>query len=249
MQRRYRLANLRRTQYQLAKPAVRPRSITAPAPAIGEVRRTALPDTFDGIRFEVGRMAQYVQEARSDKVVIDCARMVAAQWGRMVEDLSAREGNPISAHNSKVIALEGIDLWCRAHFGFQEDGANVEVIQTPSRMIRTIGLGREVLERFMEPFYQALERSDGSFDRKAHRPVQVVAGDCDEASTLVCAMAAAINITPVAFRFGGTGGTLHHVWARAFADGEWYDSDVTEPEFKLGDVSAFEHYEEYEIPL
>ncbi len=145
---------------------------------MNEVRRTALPDTFDGIRWEVGRMAQYVQEARSDKVVIDCARLAASHWAKMVEEISAREGNPVSAHNSKVIALEGIDIWCRQHFCFQDDGTSVEVIQTPARMSRMTRVGKDILKHFIEPFYRAFEKGDRAFDRRSYEPPALFVGDC-----------------------------------------------------------------------
>lgn len=225
------------------------RALSEPSPVINEVRRTALPDTFEGIRFEIGRMSKYVQEARGDAVVIDCARLAASHWAKMVEEMSARQGNPVSTHNSKAIALEGIDLWCRQHFCYQNDGTNVEVIQTPRRMANMTKIPKDVLKHFIEPFYRAFEQSDPSFYRGSYSPPPLFVGDCDEAAIMVCSMAAALDITPVSFRFGGGGGTLHHVWARIFADGEWYDSDVTEPEYKLGQTSQFDHYESYEIPL
>jgi hypothetical protein len=74
-------------------------------------------------------------------------------------------------------------------------------------------------------------------------------GDCDEAATIFCSLCACMEIAPVRFRFGGNDGTLHHVWSRVQADGNWYDSDLTEPGFKLGDFSRFQAYEEVEIPL
>ncbi len=225
------------------------RAISAPSPKANEVRRTALPDDFGGIRYEVGRMAKFVSEARGDAVVIDCARLASSHWGRMVEEISAREGSPVSAHNSKAIALEGIDLWCREVFRYQNDGANVEVIQTPRRMVNMTRAPKDILKAFIEPFYRAFERNDPSFQRRSYAAPPMVVGDCDEAATLVCALAAAIDITPVTFRFGGSDGTLHHVWARIHADDEWYDSDITEPDFRLGEASPFEHYESYEIPL
>ncbi len=225
------------------------RAISAPSPKANEVRRTALPDDFSGIRYEVGRMAKFVSDARGDAVVIDCARLAVAHWGRMVEEMSARAGNPVSAHNSKAIALEGIDIWCRGVFCYQNDGANVEVIQTSKRMVKMTRTPKDILRNFIEPFYRAFERDDPSFQRRSYNPPPIVVGDCDEAATLVCALAAAIDITPVTFRFGGSGGTLHHVWARIHADDEWYDSDITEPDFQLGDASPFDHYESYEIPL
>ncbi len=224
------------------------RAISAPVPGPNEVRRTALPDDFGGIRFEVGRMAKYVSDARGDAVVIDCARLAVSQWGQMVEEMSARAGNPVSAHNSKAIALEGIDIWCRGAFWYVNDGTNVEVIQTPKRMAKMSRAPKELIKQFIEPFYRAFERIEPAI-RQLYEPAPKVVGDCDEAATLVCAMAAAVDITPVTFRFGGGGGTLHHVWARIFADDEWYDSDITEPDFNLGDASSFDHYESYEIPL
>lgn len=227
----------------------RRKAIDAPAPGSGQIVRTALPDTFDGIRFEIGRMAKYVAEARRDPVVIDAARMAASQWGRLVAQISEQEGRPVDVHNNKTIALEGIDMWCRANFCYQNDPAGIEMLQTPRRMIRYAKAPREILEHFMEPFYRALEQEDPKFDRRTFPPQPLFAGDCDEAATIICAMASAIDITPVAFAFGGDKGTLHHTWAKVYADGEWYDSDVTEPSFRLGDKSRFDHYEEYEVPL
>lgn len=227
----------------------RRKAIDAPAPGDGQIVRTALPDTFDGIRFEIGRMAKYVAEARRDPVVVDAARMAASQWGRIVAQLSEQEGKPVDVHNNKTIALEGIDIWCRNHFCYQNDPAGIEMLQTPRRMVKSTKLSRDVLEHFMEPFYRALEKEDPKFDRRNLPPAPLFIGDCDEAATMICAMAAAIDITPVAFAFGGDGGTLHHTWAKVNADGEWYDCDVTEPSFRLGDKSRFDHYEEYEVPL
>lgn len=227
----------------------RRKAIDAPPPGEGRIVRTALPDTFDGIRFEIGRMAKYVAEARRDPVVIDAARLAASNWGRIVKELSEQEGRPIDVHNNKTIALEGIDMWCREVFCYQEDPAGIEMLQTPRRMVKTTKIARDVIAYMMEPFYRSLEREDAKFDRNRMSQKPIFIGDCDEAATMVCAMAAAIGITPVAFAFGGDGGTLHHTWAKVYADGEWYDSDVTEPRFRLGDKSRFDHYEEFEVPL
>lgn len=231
------------------RPPARRKAIDAPAPGAGQIVRTALPDTFDGIRFEIGRMAKYVAEARRDPVVIDAARMAASQWAKIVEQLSQEEGNPVDVHNNKTIALEGIDIWCRNHFVYQNDPAGIEMLQTPRRMVKCANMSRDVLAHIMEPFYRALEQEDASFDRNRIKPSQVFSGDCDEAATIICAMAASIDITPVAFAFGGNNESLHHTWARVHADGSWYDSDITEPTFRLGDRSNFDHYEEYEVPL
>lgn len=197
----------------------------------------------------MGRMVAYVQEARKDPLVIDAARLAAVHFGKFVEEMSAREGKPIIAHNNKTIALEGIDIWCRHHFCYVNDPANVEFMQTPRRMIKQTRVPREVLEHFMEPYYKAMENADASFDRASYSPPPLYIGDCEEAVSLMLGMCAALDITPIKFRFGGTGGTLHHVWGQVQADGEWYDSDLTEPEYRLGDFSDFEHYDELEIPL
>lgn len=227
----------------------RRKAIDAPAPGEGRIIRTALPDTFDGIRFEIGRMAKYVAEARRDPVVIDAARFAASHWGKIVQQMSEEEGNPIDVHNNRTIALEGIDMWCRGLFSYKNDPAGIEMLQTPRRMVRTTKIPRDVLLHFMDPIYRSLENEIPNFDRSKYPPQPLFAGDCDEAATIICAMAASIDITPVAFAFGGDGGTLHHTWAKVQADGEWYDSDITEPTFRLGDKSRFDAYEEYEVPL
>jgi hypothetical protein len=225
------------------------RAIDAPGPGNGEVTRTALPDTFDGIRFEIGRMAKLVSEARRDPVVIDAARMAASYWGQIVAQISGQEGRPIDVHNNKTIALEGIDIWCRNSGVYQNDPAGIELLQVSRRMVKMTKMPREVLAHFVEPFYKALELKDPGLYRGKIGVSPVFVGDCDEAATIICSMAAAIDITPVAFAFGGGGGTLHHTWARVQADGTWYDSDITEPGFELGDKSVFDHEEEYIIPL
>lgn len=101
----------------------------------------------------------------------------------------------------------------------------------------------------MEPYYQAMERADGSFNRASYSPPPTYIGDCEESVSLMLGMCGALDIAPVKFRFGGNGDTLHHVWGRVLADGNWYDSDITEPGYKLGEYSPFDHYEEYEVPL
>lgn len=161
------------------------RAIDAPGPGNGQVIRTALPDTFDGIRFEIGRMAKYVSEARRDPVVIDAAKLAASQWGRIVAQISEQEGRPIDVHNNKTIALEGIDIWCRNNFVYQNDPAGIELLQTPRRMIKMTKMSREVLAHFMEPFYKALEMEDPSFYRGKIETAPVCSGDCVAVETRV----------------------------------------------------------------
>lgn len=161
-----------------ATPATSPSALTAPSPRNGEIRRTALPDTFDGIRFEIGRMVKYVQDARKDPLMIDTARVICANFGKFVEEMSRREGKPISAHNNKTLYVEAIDLWCREYFCYVNDPPNVEVIQTAPRMVKQTKIPREVIEHIMEPFYKAMEASDPSFYRGSYTPPPMFIGDC-----------------------------------------------------------------------
>lgn len=225
------------------------RALDAAPPGDGEVIRTKLPETFDGIRYEIGRLVKYVQDARKDPLIIDTARLVAANYGKFVEEMTRRQGKEISAHQNKVIQAEGLHLWCRDVFYYVNDPANIEVIQTPRRMVKQTKVPREVIAQLMEPFYRAMELADPSFHKASYEPPPLYIGDCDEAVATFLGMAAALEIAPVKFRFGGTNGTLHHIWGAVYADGDWYDSDLTELGYNLGDFSKFEHYEELEIPL
>lgn len=224
-------------------------AINSPPPRSGEVRRTRVPDDFNGIRFEIGRMTEYVREGRKDPLIIDTARQAAANWGRFVEEMSARRGEPVSAHNNKTIQAEGCDIFCRHYFYYVNDPTNVEVIQTPKRMVKQTKVPREVLAHIMEPFYRAMEEEDPAFDRSSYEPPPMYIGDCDEPHALFLAMCAALDIVPVHYRFGGFDGMIHHVWGRVKCDGNWYDCDLTEPGFRFGDFSPFEHYEELEVKV
>lgn len=224
-------------------------ALQADLPQDGEVLRTSLPDTFDGIRFEIGRMVKYVQDGRKDPLLIDTARQIASGYGEFVAEMGRRDGRTIDVHNNKTLYVEGIDLWCREHFTYVNDPPNVEVIQTGRRMLKQTKLPREIIAHIMEPFYKAMEEADPSFNRSSYTPPPRYTGDCDEAAVMFCTLCACLDIAPVQFRFGGNDGTLHHVWSRVQADGNWYDSDLTEPGYRLGDFSQFAAYESVEIPL
>lgn len=229
-----------------------PSALSAPPPGDGEVLRTALPDSFDGIRFEIGRMIKYVQDARKDPLMIDTARVICTQFGKFVEQVSQAEGRGVDVHNNKTLYIEALDIWCRDHFCYLNDPPNVEVIQTPRRMVKQTRIPREVIEHIMAPFYRAMEEADPAMAKHIlgqYEAPPIFSGDCDEAASVIMALAACVDVGPLRFRFGGNDGTLHHVWARAYADGKWYDSDITEPTYRLGDHSKFEAYEEVEIPL
>ncbi len=222
-------------------------AITAPPPGQGEVRRTALPDNFDGIRFEIGRMIEYVRRARRDPFVIAHTRRICeehAAMGRAVADPAA-------------VCLEAIDLWCRRHYAYVNDPPNIEVIQTPQRMIRQTMVPPEVVRYIVEPCYAAMATAFGSAAAAAYEPSSVCFGDCDEGGCLFLSkcFCAAVGSpppdggSPYRFRFGGHDGTLHHVWSWIHGANGWRDSDLTEPDYALGEHSRFPHYEDVEIPL
>ena len=213
-------------------------AVDAPPPGVGEVRRTALPDTFDGIRFEIARMIKYVQAAVKDP-------MVRAQFEAICRDAASPEE-----------CLELIDAWCRQHYIYLNDPPGIEYVQTPRRMIKQTRVPSEVIRKVMEPYYAALAEQFGPAAHE-YEPEGLCFGDCDEGVVLydgLCAVADGKQgmplLRPVLMRFGGNDGTLHHVWGKAGnGNGDSRDSDITEPEYQLGEYSRFQHYEEVEVPV
>ena len=226
------------------------RTIDADPPGDLEVKCRELPETFEGIQYQIGRLVKYVQLGCRDPLIIEAARLIAAHWTKMVEEMSRREGNPISAHDNHVIQLEAIDIWCRHHFCYVNDPDGIEVIQTPRRELKATKVPREVLVHVMEPFYAAMELDNpGAFHRSSYEPPPLYIGDCDEALALELAMCASLGISPVYFRFGGQEDKIHHIWGMVEAGGRKWDVDLTNPEFGLGDYDEFPHYEYLEVEL
>jgi hypothetical protein len=231
-----------------AGPATR-NALNAPPPKDGEIRRTALPDTFDGIRFEIGRMIGYVQAATKDPVVIDHVAELCSAAARSAQ----MNGLSMSGPEERDMALQAIDRWCRERFVYVNDPPNVEVLQTPRRMIKASRVPAEVISSIIDPFYEAMTAVASPEAVAAYEPPGICSGDCDEAGGLYnsqCAVAPCVEpIRPLRFRFGGHDGTLHHVWSFVGCGDKMVDADLTEPGYSLGDFSKFEHYEEVEIPL
>lgn len=224
-------------------------ALHAPPPKDGEVLRTALPDDFDGIRFEIGRMISYIEAAVNDPVVMNHVSEIcniAAQPLRM-------NGAEMSGAEERDMALGAIDKWSREHFVYVNDPPNVEVLQTPRRMIKASRVPPAVIQSIIAPFYEAMVAVAPVDSVKAYEPPGICSGDCDEAGCLFnsqCAVAPSLEpIRPLRLRFGGHDGTLHHVWSRVGCGDRMVDCDLTEPNFALGDFSKFEHYEEVEIAL
>ncbi len=235
-------------------------ALTSPAPRSGEVKRTSLPDTFDGIRFEIGRMAQYVKEAAQDPIVRRQAVEIQGTYGKMVKDYVQMNGARLGQADQKALKLQAIDDWCRDHFVYVNDPPNIEVIQTPRRMVKETKVPPRVLQFLMTPFYDAFQMA--GYDVSTYVPKACYIGDCDEA--VVSMQGLAVNTFPETdlemngpgdkpsryfFQFGGNEGTLHHVWAKTVLGGQEYHADHTEPGYKLGDHSKFDAYEDVEIVL
>ena len=186
-----------------------------------------------------GRLVQAVVQGRKDSLVIDCARLVATHYGRLVESLSEIERQPLSAHNNKTLFLEGIDLWCRALFSPAARSGGGRTSDP-----------REVVAHVMEPWYEAMELEDPSRYRLGKRPPPpLYVGSPEEAQTFMLSMCAALDITPIHLRFGLRGGKPERMWGVVQADGKWYDTDISEASFVLGDHPKFPDYQDVEVPL
>lgn len=236
-------------------------ALNAPPPGSGEIRRTALPDTFDGIRFEIGRMGKYVEAVRNDPWMADFSGRICSSYAGMAGSFAAMQGKDLSQTDQRLVCCEALDLWCRDHFAYVNDPPNIEVIQTPKRMVKQTLVPSEVVKSILEPFYEEFSQADPSFYVEGYMPPPMYFGDCDEAVVCYLGLCVAMPKTGVDlemngpgggpvrafFRFGGNDGTLHHVWARVRVGENEIDADHTEPGYKIGDFSRFEAYEEVEV--
>jgi hypothetical protein len=199
------------------------------SPGPGETRHFRLPDQFDGIRFEVGRIIKMIQEAKRDPLVIETARKIAAlsTSGRKIKDDADR----------RFYTLKGIHAWCKEHFVYVDDPAHIELIQTPNRMLR----GLEIPPQLHMAMWKPIAKELGG-----KLPKPKIAGDSDEAATLVLALLAAVGFEHLKVRCGGTEDVVHYVWGGVETDGYVYDLDILHPKFD-------HHYTKYlsdiEVPV
>jgi len=214
-------------------------ALNAPSPRDGEVRHTKLPDTFDGIRFEIGRMIKYVQDSADDPVVVGNAHRICHEYA---DRMGIGEASEV---DGKKLCTEAIEAWCREHYVYLNDPPNIEFIQTPRRMVKQTRVPPEVIRFAIEPLCDAMKATADAAEVDAYEPPPITWGDCDEGSDFALGHAAAVGIRPLGFDFGGHDGTLHHVWANMGG----VAADLTEPGYRLGDFSSFEHYESVEVPL
>lgn len=205
------------------------------------------------VRFDYGRMAQQVGDARKNGVCIDFSRIICAQFGKMVEHWSGREGKPVSAHNNKTLFLEAIDIWCRARLGNRQESSqwtpSMNYSRSPNSDTWTSN-PMDVIEHAMKPFYAAMALDDPSRYKMGRQPAPpAYVGTHEDAIATALGLCACLEVQPLQFRLGMNDGQPEHIWGRVHADGKWYDIDLSRPEFKLGDHMSFQEYEEVEIPL
>lgn len=195
---------------------------------------------------DVGRLSKAVADGRKDGLLIDCARLVATHYGKMVEHFSTQEGRPIAAHNNKTLFLEGLDYWCRAIFTGQNGRSGTT--EDP----------KEVILAIMEPWYEAMEQDDPAKFKMSRRiAVPAYVGSQQDAIGAELGMLACLDVTPIQLRYGVNGVRIGSsvsdvqgkVWGRVQADGKWYDTDPMEAGFGLGNFVQHDRYEDVEIPL
>ncbi len=210
-------------------------------PMPGQNLRTQIPDSMDGIRYEIGRIVKYVQEGHKDPVVIATAQKIAELAAGTARQLKRK----VNGETKEAIWLEGIHAWCHANFEHVSNPANVELLKTPGRMLRELEIP-ELLSRAMwEPIRDRMAKAAGKDPSKLKLPSPKITGNSALASCLVLTLAAAVGITPLQLRFGGTAGALHYAWGGAHTNGQWYDLDILLPKF--GKALKFECYEDVDI--
>lgn len=183
------------------------------------------------------RMANAIVQGRKDPLLIDCARLLATHYGKMIEHFSGLEKKPMSAHNNKTLFLDGLDLWCRSRFAGRNGNQGVE---NP----------RELAAWVMEPNYEALSLADPSqYRMKARGEPPAYVGSPDDATSCMLALCATLDIAPIRIRLGIRDGKAVRAWGKVYADGKWYDTDINDPNLALGEFGKFDDYEEMEVPL
>ena len=190
------------------------------------------------LSFSLDRMVKIVQDARKDHLMIDFARQIATRYADMAQEMSRREGSFQSGHNNKTWFAEAIDIWFRAHFA---EGTDLRGPTTKD--------AREVIAHVMKPWYEAIAMPEPSKYRARLTPPPIFVGDYTDAVALELGACACLEIQPLQFRFGMEGEEPIHVWGRIYADGKWYDSDISQPDFHFGDRLTFESVRDVEVPL
>jgi len=205
-----------------------------------------MEDNEGGIRkLEVPKMVQYVREFNTDPDIVRVSRRIAS----------------LCEAKDKQCEMAALFGWTKNHFRYVNDPVGKEAIGTPVHHLAEIMTPPEILHavlgedllRQMKGFGagRSLVGSDprksvfvcqGCFEEQLSGTYHSrSSGDCDEGSTFLATMMAAIGIVP-RFRFGGVdsdkaadGCSYYHVWTQGQDEsGHWIDFDVTEKKSKPG---------------
>lgn len=200
--------------------------------------------------FDIGRMTKIVEETRKDVVSIDFARLICANFAKMVEHFSSVEGRPVSGHNNKTLFLEAIDIWCRKKIGCSGQDASMNGASMGRAQGSWTDDPKTVVRSVMGPWYEAMDLEDPSrYRMRPQQPCPAYMGRHEDATAYMMGLCACLEVGPLWLVFGKNGDEVQHVWSRVQADNKIYNSDLSNPDFKLGDHYEFEKYEEVEIPL
>ena len=203
---------------------------TRSIPNPGEVRRMKLPDTFDGIRFEIARLIRYVQEGSKHPLVISTAK-------RMVEDYRSWRGRKEAL--KEVETLMVIHGWAQANYQHVPNPPNISIIETPVRLVKRMLVPPEVEAMLYEPFIR-----NAAALMKPHGPKMT--GSLANSTALILSLVAALGVGPLRIRFGGHDGTLYYPWASAWAGVGWHDLDILRP---FDQPETFGQVEDLEVPI
>ena len=214
----------------------------SPAPQPGQDRRIPIPDSMDGIRFEIARIAKFIVEGQRDPLVLVTAHKIA----ELSLDAARQAGGKLAKEPNQVSWLRGIHAWGREHFLNVPNPSSVEVIKTPGRMLRELEIPEEFARAFWEPIRDAIAKAAGRDPAELKLPKPRITGSSGVAVCLGLSLAAALGLGPLRMRMGGHGEALHHVWGNVWAGGRYYDVDLMLPKF--GEFERFDTYALVDVP-
>lgn len=186
------------------------------------------------------RLVDQVLDGRRDELLVECSRFICGHFGRMAEHFSRKERRPVTAHNNRLLFLEAIDIFCRSHLSGLSGKGWGSPTEDP----------KDIVAHVMTPYFKALELEDpAKYRMPRQNPPPAYKGNDADATCMMLALCAAIDVTPLRLRFGLEDGEPERVWGQVYIDGKWYDSDVLKPELRLGEHDKFDDYQEVDIPL
>ena len=186
------------------------------------------------------KLVDQVLEGRRDELIVECSRLICGHFGRMAEHFSRKERRPVTAHNNRLLFMEAVDIFCRTHLSGMSGAAWGPPTEDP----------KDIVAHIMTPYFEAMELEDPAQYRMGKQDaIPVYKGNDADATALMLALCAAIDVTPIRLRYGIEDGEPKRVWGQVYIDGTWYDSDVMKPDLRLGEHDKFEDYQEVDIPL